>query len=101
MADREPCEPGMLEALYRLARLRLPRSEACKAIRDIEALLGELRRIAPGGEPLYYVWETGQDLPEEPVRHEPRGRILIPGTRLDGEGRVELPWRGRTGGGKG
>jgi len=87
-------ECSRIEELMRLARVRMPREDACKAIRDIDALLSQLRDLKVEEEPLYYIWEEGQQLPPEPIVHEPRGRSLIPGERLDEEGRVKLPWKG-------
>lgn len=86
------CSDDLVEKILGLAKLRMSREEACKAIESIEILLSGLRGL-PREDPLYYVWEEPGSPPPEPVRH-PRIEVSRLGAVLDEEGRVVLPWRG-------
>ena len=86
------CPESLLESLMRLARIRLPREEACRYIGEIEAWAERLLSEAPESlEPLYYVWDEPSAPPSEPLEPDTVDTgILEP---RDGEGNLLLPWR--------
>ena len=84
--------------MTRLAKIRLSDEEERIVCREMEALDGLLRRVSEASradiKPLYHVWEisgwsrSGGE--PEPARLD----YFIGRDRLDGEGRVRVPWRG-------
>lgn len=89
------CRGELVERMLGLARLRMSREEACKALGSIEALLADLRGL-PREDPLYYVWEEPGGTPPEPIRHPPTDLSRL-GVELDEEGRAVYPWKGPRG----
>ncbi|BAN90542.1 Asp-tRNA(Asn)/Glu-tRNA(Gln) amidotransferase subunit GatC [Aeropyrum camini] len=99
MAEEKGC--SILERLREIAHIELVGDEKEIVCRDIERIadyLGQvssaLEELGVDPEPLYHVWETQSRIRDglDRKRMVSVESFLEPG-RLDGEGRVRVPWR--------
>ena len=88
----------VIEAMARLARIKLSEEERRAICSEMEALDGLLRRVSEadvgGLEPLYHVWEISAWSREKAEPDHVRLADFLPGEKVDEEGRIRVPWRG-------
>lgn len=93
--------PGWCETLDRLAslaKLGLRQDEREKLCNELPIIADYLRGVSEAlrgvdVEPLYHVWEEESGLREGGVQRKVDILELLGRERVDGEGRVRVPWR--------
>ncbi len=94
MSENDVCI--IVDKLMNLAKLKMPKEEACKYIGEIKDFIGQLSETLsqyPGTEPLYYAWEYPEYKPPYSIERRQLELEKLSWLKLDEEGRVILPWR--------